>query len=177
MALGGCASQTESHPTSTASPKPIDQDIKLTTDFLEALLRPERSKYRVIVDADSEESMRHIPLAIRNKQLQGRLAMLRTPPRRLITVNVHSADIPKPWGSGYYIYAYDTGSGDLAERGSHEIGGDQSDMWIRIDHWPSGTRLVSLSFTWIDDTKNDIFHLRQGENTFRFAIASEPLID
>ena len=59
----------------------------------------------------------------------------------------------------------------------HEIGDDKADMWIRIDHWSNGTRLVSLSSTWIDDLKDNIFHLRKGERKFRFAIAIEPLID
>lgn len=177
IALGGCASQTESQPTSTSRPKLVDQDIKLATHFLQALLRPNQSEFRVIVDADSEESMRHIPLTTRNRQLQERLALLRTPPTRAIKVNIYSADLPKPWGSDHYVYSFDTESGELAELGRHEIGGDDSDLWIRIDHWPNGTRLVSLRFSWINDLKSDIFHLRQGEKKFRFAIASEPLID
>jgi hypothetical protein len=169
-------SQTESQSTSTARPNLVNQDIKLATHFLKALLGPNQSEFRVVVDADSEQSMKHIPLATRNRQLQERLTLLRTPPTRAITVNIYSADLPKPWGSDHWVYSFDAESGELAELGRHEVGGDDSDLWIRIDHWPNGTRLVSLSFSWINDLKSDTFHLRHGEKKFRFAITSEPLI-
>ena len=175
VVLCGCATQTEGQPTSTGRPKMVEQDINLAAHFLNALLRPNQSEFRVIVDADSEESMGHVPLATRNRQLRERLSLLRIPPTQVIKVNIYSADFPKPWGSDHYVYSFDTKSGELAEMGRHEVGEGDSDLWIRIDHWPNGTRLVSLSLSWIKDSKDDIFHLRQGEKSFRFAVASEPL--
>lgn len=131
----------------------------------------------MIVDADTDESMRHIPLATRDRQLQDRLALLRIPPARVITVNIYSADYPKPWGSDHNVYSFDTLSGELVEMGRHEASGNNTDLWLRIDHWPNGTRLVSLSVSWIKDSKNDIFHLRQGKKNFLFTDSSEPLAD
>lgn len=171
----GCATLKDLPIENATKPKPVEQDIELATNFLNALYRPSASSFRVIADADSESSMKHVPLPVRNKELQDRLKLLMRPPNSVIKVNLRSTTLPEPSGSGHYIYTFDTNSGRLVEIGPHETGTNTADMWIRIDHWPNGTRLLSLSFTWIDDLKTNIFHLRSEERKFRFAIAVEPV--
>jgi hypothetical protein len=176
ITLSGCSTMREGSITKAVGPRLVTEDIELATDFLNALLRPNDTSFRVIADADSEESMRHIPLATRNKELQGLLTSLRVPPNSTVTVNLQSAALPKPSGSDHYVYTFDTRSGKLDEVGLYKIGSDSADMWMQIIHWQNGTRLVSLSFTWVHDLKIHIFHLRAGEQTFRFAITTE-LVD
>lgn len=178
LALFGCAA-TQQDRASKVSDKPdlVPSDIDLVRHFLDSLYRSGDTSYRVIPDAESEESTGHIPLAKRNQDLSNRINQLRHAPSRFITVNLQSGDRPEPWGSGLFLYSYDTKTGDLAFERPHKIGDNASDMWIDVRQWPNGTQVVSLTHTWADDFKDNIFHLRKGERTFRFATAIEPLID
>jgi|GEM_PF-5883017 len=177
FSLFGCVATQEKHAQIDDRPGPIHSDIELVRHFLDALYRPSDTAYRVIADAESEEMMGHIPLAERNRSLRNCLDQLRHAPTRIIMVTLHSGDRPEPWGSNLSLYSYDARTGGFTSKEPHKIGGEASDMWIDVRHWPNGTRLVSLSHTWIDDFKSNTFHLRKWEQTFRFAIAIEPLID
>jgi hypothetical protein len=143
--------------------------------FLDALYRPKSTYYQVFPDAASETGMAHIPLAQKNQDLHDRLDQLRRAPQPTITVNIHFADRTQPRDSGFVLYSYDTGTGGFTAQGIHEIGDVSPNMWMTIRHWPNGTRLVNLRNTWIEDSKDNIFHLRRGEQAFRFAIAIAPL--
>src|SRR5262245_60542443 len=60
---------------------------------------------RVIVDAASEESFSHFPLAVRNRELSSRLAQMRQVPCPLQIV-LNSGDRPAPFGSSHYSFTY-----------------------------------------------------------------------
>ena len=176
--LAGCSSP-KSAPEQIRSTAMEPSDIKVATRFLDALYRPRHSPDRIIVDASAEESYAHIPLGVRNRELTSRLDLLRHPPERLRLV-INSGDRPEPFGSSHFIFEYDRLTGRLTSMGPHITGAatsDSSNMWLDIRHWPDGTRLVCVTFWWINDQKDDIFHLRQGESKFRFAVSSIPLID
>ncbi len=173
----GCTATSESW--SRAKPKVAlnQSDVELVAQFLNALYRTGHTPYRVIADVASEDWMPNLPLAKRNEELRKRLNWLRRAPQSVIKVNLHSGDRPKPWGSGIFVYSYNTATGEFESTGVYKTGKATSDLWIDVRHWSEGTRLLCLSHSWIDDFKDDIFHLREGERTFRFAIAIEPLID
>ncbi len=175
MVFTGCVATQGDRVAVSERPDLVATDSALAQHFLDALYRPNSTKYRVIADAASEKSMGHIPLTKRNRDLSIRLSELRQAPASNIRVNLHSGDRPEPWGSDIFVYSYNTRTGEFVKVRRHRIEDDSSDMWIDVRHWPNGTRLISLSFTWIDDLKNNTFHLRSGERTFRFAIAIEPL--
>lgn len=175
IALSGCATIRDKPAQGGDRTNLLASDVELVRHFLDALYRPASTAYRVIPDAESEEeSMRHIPLAKRNRNLSDRLNQLRHAPFSVLRINTHSGDRPKPWGSGIFVFSYSTRNGEFTFVRPHEIGDASANMWVDVRHWPDGTRLVCLSLTWIDDSKNNIFHLRSGQETFRFAIASEP---
>ncbi|MEK7951763.1 hypothetical protein [Luteolibacter soli] len=179
IALVGCVSTPETPASSNEKGRieMIASDIDLLRHFLDALYRSASTPYRLISDAASEQSMAHIPVADRNLELTDRLNELRRAPHPVITINVQSGDRPEPWGSGFTLYSYDTRTGKLAAVGPYKLGQDTADMWIDVRHWPGGTRLISLRFAWIHDLKDNIFHLRKDERTFRFAVADEPLME
>ena len=163
VVLVGCTTTSESPPDAKPGRVRIATDIDLVRHFLDALYRPDRTTFCVI------------PVADRNQDLRARLHQLRRAPSPVIRVIVLSGDRPGSWSSGHSVYSYDTATGRFAATGVHKAGQDESDMLIDVRHWPSGTRLLNLSNTWIDDFKDNIFHLRKGEETFRFAIAIEPV--
>jgi hypothetical protein len=178
LALFGCASTQDSKRDQNSNhPNLITADTKIVNCFLDALYRPGRTPYRVVPDAEADEGMSHIYGDERNRVLRTRLNQLRRAPTAVILVNLHSGDRPEPWGSEVFVYSYDTKTGDFAVVGPHKVGDNSSDMWIDVRHWPNGTRLVNVSHAWINDFKDNIFHLRSGEQTFRFAVAIEPLTD
>lgn len=176
--LAGCSSPM-SAPEPVRSTALESSDLKLAERFFHALYRPRHSSDRIVVDASAEDSFGHIPLVTRNRELAARLDTMRQPPRPLRLV-VHSGDRPEPYGSSHFVYTYDAATGKFTALGPHSFGvdtPDSSNMWLDIRHWPDGTRLVCVSHWWINDLRDDIFHLRQGESKFRFAVASIPIID
>jgi len=178
LALFGCASNRDGKRDQNSNHhNVISNDIEIVSGFLDALYRPGRTPYRVVPDADADEGMGHISVNERNRELSNRLNQLRRAPSAVILITLHSGDRPEPPGSEVFVYSYDTKTGDFAVVGPHKIGDSSSNMWIDVRHWPNGTRLLNVRHTWINDFKDNIFHLRRGEQTFRFAVAIEPLTD
>jgi hypothetical protein len=173
--LVGCSSAPEAARTTALE----SSDLKLAKRFLDALYRPRHSADSIVVDASSEQSLDHIPLRTRNRELASRLDVMRRAPDRIRLV-IYSGDRSAPYGSSPIVYTYAIETGVLSGVGPESSGAEPSerpDMCLDIRHWPDGRRLVSVSAWWINDGKHDIFHVRPGETKFRFVVASMPLVD
>jgi hypothetical protein len=175
IALAGCHIPLNERIDASDAGVMSDSDLDVARNFLDALYRPNNTSYQVYPDASSEEGMGHIPLAARNQVLRERLNQLRRAPGSIIAVNLDIPDQIRPDDSRHVLYSYDTSTGRFEAASKHKIGDVSTNMWITIKNWPNGTRLVNLRQTWIDDDKDSIFHLRCGEQSFRFAIAIAPV--
>lgn len=154
-------------------PELIASDIDLIRNFLDALYRPNQTSFRVICDASAQKGLEHIPLLKRNRILSDRLSQFKRPPRPILKINLYSIDIPRPLGSGHFVYSYNTLTGKFVRIGIYQVKENSVDMSISITRRLDGGFLVSLNNTWINDFKENAFFLRAGEQTFRFAIAVE----
>lgn len=149
--------------------------LDVARNFLDALYRPNDTSFQVSPDAASEAGMGHIPLASRNQDLQERLNQLRRAPVSIIAVNLDIPNSVQPDDSRHVLYFYDTRTGRFTAANEHMNIDASPNMWITIRNWQNGTRLVNLKHTWIDDGKDNIFHLRREEQLFRYAIAIAPV--
>lgn len=174
LSLCGCSTTTK-NTAGVSHPKLVDLDINLAQQFLDALLRPTFTNYKVIVDTQSEISPKGIPEQTLKKELTNRLVKLRRSPKDVISINISSTNHPAPWGSGLYRYSYNTKSGELKELGLDQSGID--DLSISISRWKNDEGVITVgSYPWINDLKHSTFDFSSGRNTFRLAVAIEPLI-
>jgi len=168
------ASNPSKEPLPFGQKEATPADLALTQNFLDALFRPKHTVFRIVADASSESSNSRIEDT--NKILEKRIAMLRNLAEKpVLSIWIDSGDSPLPYGSGIVVFDYFTDSGTLVRRGPHLDMKNLGEILIDIRHWPNGTRLVNVSASVFDDFKVNIFHLRQKEEIFRFAIAIEPL--
>jgi hypothetical protein len=153
-------------------PSIAESDRLLVLNFLRALYRPGASDLRIVADPNAEESWQSIPLRQRRAELKSRLATLRSAPKDVLRIVIHSGDDPKhpTWLAADFTRS--SGRFEVIPLSTYP----NRDLSIDVRHWPDGTRLVCVSCAWIGDMKDDIFHRHSGERIYRFAISSLPLM-